>query len=279
MAAIGMVDKQIGEELGLSVHTLRTYWDRIRTKIGDLSRSALVAMYVTEQVRGAGEGFIVQNEGDGWSLDPDTKLVRAANAINERHGLEPGESYPLETYLQLIHPQERGRARELIHSVSEGQLPVVQIVFRNMLKDGYETVQMVVFSDRSSDGKIRRVYGMRVHVHDLRPGSGPSLKFGSYYRNYPSLDLHIDEELAALLGRPGTTVLHAGDVDSILPVEDIALAERTARRAIEDGTKSLTMDLRFKMPKGEFKWMRVWRKFETQPDGSVIIRGVVVVPD
>ncbi len=110
MAAIGMVDKQIGEELGLSIHTLRTYWDRIRAKIGDLPRSALVATYVTDQMRGDGDGPFVQTEGDGWSLDPDTKLVRAANSVNERHGLEPGESYPLETYLQLVHPQERGKA-------------------------------------------------------------------------------------------------------------------------------------------------------------------------
>ncbi len=167
----------------------------------------------------------------------------------------------------------------MIDSVIEGRIPVVQIVFRNMLKDGYETVHMVVFSDRSPDGKVRRVFGMRVRVHDLRPGSGPSLKFGSYYRNYPSLDLHIDEDLAALLGRPGTKVLHAGEVDAILPVEDIALADRTARRAIEDGTQSLTMDLRFKMPNGDFRWMRVWRKFEPQLDGTVVIRGVVVVPE
>jgi hypothetical protein len=138
---------------------------------------------------------------------------------------------------------------------------------------------MVVFSERSPDGNVRRVFGMRVRVHDLRPGSGPALKFGSYYRHYPSLDLHIDEELAALVGRPGCKVLHAGEVDTILPIEDIALAERTARRAIEDGPKSLVTDLRFRMPNGEYKWMRVWRKFETQPDGDVIIRGVVVVPE
>ena len=35
LAAAGMLDKQISPELDISLNTLRTYWTRIREKVGN----------------------------------------------------------------------------------------------------------------------------------------------------------------------------------------------------------------------------------------------------
>lgn len=45
LAAEGLIDKQIGQRLGLRQNTLNTYWARIRSKVGRLTRPALVAWY------------------------------------------------------------------------------------------------------------------------------------------------------------------------------------------------------------------------------------------
>jgi light-regulated signal transduction histidine kinase (bacteriophytochrome) len=49
-AAKGWTDKQLALELKVSVHTLKTYWKRIRSKLGSMSRSALVQRWTTAQV-------------------------------------------------------------------------------------------------------------------------------------------------------------------------------------------------------------------------------------
>lgn len=46
MAARGMTDQAIANELGISMGTVSTYWGRVRIKMGPLSRPELVAQYV-----------------------------------------------------------------------------------------------------------------------------------------------------------------------------------------------------------------------------------------
>lgn len=47
-AAEGMTDQQIANTLDIRVSTVTTYWIRIRGKLGRLSRSELVAMWVRQ---------------------------------------------------------------------------------------------------------------------------------------------------------------------------------------------------------------------------------------
>lgn len=49
LAATGHTDTLISQELGISEATVATYWGRIRTKLGPLNRTELVANYVREQ--------------------------------------------------------------------------------------------------------------------------------------------------------------------------------------------------------------------------------------
>lgn len=49
LAASGKADKQIASELGLSLSTVRTYWGRIREKLGASTRAQAVGLYVRGQ--------------------------------------------------------------------------------------------------------------------------------------------------------------------------------------------------------------------------------------
>ena len=51
LAAAGSTDTQIARELGISEATVATYWGRVRTKLGPLNRSELVAIHVRAQSR------------------------------------------------------------------------------------------------------------------------------------------------------------------------------------------------------------------------------------
>lgn len=49
MAAGGMTDQAIAHKLGISISTIGTYWGRVRTKMGPLSRTELVAIHIQEK--------------------------------------------------------------------------------------------------------------------------------------------------------------------------------------------------------------------------------------
>jgi DNA-binding CsgD family transcriptional regulator len=49
LAARGRIDQAIAAELGITVATVRSYWARIRSKLGDVSRSELVVRLTSER--------------------------------------------------------------------------------------------------------------------------------------------------------------------------------------------------------------------------------------
>lgn len=49
LAATGKADKEIATALGLSLSTVRTYWGRIREKLGASTRAQAVGLYVRSQ--------------------------------------------------------------------------------------------------------------------------------------------------------------------------------------------------------------------------------------
>jgi PAS domain S-box-containing protein len=52
MAALGLTDKEIAAKSGVSLTTVRTYWERLRQKTGAVNRASAVAMFV----RGTAQG-------------------------------------------------------------------------------------------------------------------------------------------------------------------------------------------------------------------------------
>lgn len=85
LATSGLIDKEISRQLGISPNTLRTYWRRIRSKMGDHIRSALVADFVGQGAAKLGAAHPTVNSEGAASLliYLSSELTRARQA--ERH--------------------------------------------------------------------------------------------------------------------------------------------------------------------------------------------------
>lgn len=79
LAASGMIDKEICRQLGITENTMRTYWKRIRSKMGVQTRTGLVAAYLRQVSAKLAEQFEVSDDGE-WprlAMVLSTELRRA----------------------------------------------------------------------------------------------------------------------------------------------------------------------------------------------------------
>lgn len=260
LAAVGYVDKQISEELGVSIHTLRTYWDRIRTKLGGMSRPALVAAYVSEQIAARELSFFDTLRLKGWVMDAQTWQVRATDEINEFHGLRPGIAHHAQEYSRAVHPADSDEFLKQLDLVRSGELPSVHVVYRNVVPGGTETVHATIVGVRDETGSVAKVYGMRTLPHDCRPVPAPELAFGRYERRRGENDYVIDAGMAKLIGHPDKRTLTEAEFFAMIP----------------GATEPSETTLRFRNFEGRLLWAKVWRH-EIKRQGWTDVYGYVVV--
>lgn len=74
LATKGLTDKEIAVRVGLSLTTIRTYWERIRPKIGASNRASAVAWYVNADMER-------QIAADGAAIDARELALAAIEAI------------------------------------------------------------------------------------------------------------------------------------------------------------------------------------------------------
>jgi len=85
LAARGYTDDMVASELGIQCGTVNSYWVRIRGKLGNLSRSELVARFVQKNADTLHADFVASNGIEAASLaDENKKILALANAEIER---------------------------------------------------------------------------------------------------------------------------------------------------------------------------------------------------
>lgn len=75
MSMTGLSDKQIADELSLSTETVRTYWKRIRAKVGGATRAQLVAKVARVAPNGA-------SDASGWASVVDSLPMGVAEVLD-----------------------------------------------------------------------------------------------------------------------------------------------------------------------------------------------------
>lgn len=78
LAADGLTDIQIGQQLKISVSTVNSYWVRIRGKLGHLNRTELVALSLRHEARGQFETLLKRSE----ELEATVLQQRAAGELS-----------------------------------------------------------------------------------------------------------------------------------------------------------------------------------------------------
>lgn len=176
LAAQGKLDKEIGNELGVSINTLRTYWNRIRAKVGDLSRSAFAAAWVSNSIEKsqASENLKCPDYDYWWKINLTSESALLPNFINERCGLPTGEWHSKQSYLPSIDPQRlRILASEIGRAIASGKdhFSVIHLSLRDNTDSLRHSFGKII---RDSNGVAIELDGHTVDLEDLS-------KFASAY--------------------------------------------------------------------------------------------------
>jgi len=115
LASRGKLDKEITAELGVSIHTLRTYWTRIRNKVGDHSRSALVVAWIRGG-QDASSNLTVDGQPfyHRWKLDLTRDSFFAEESFFNDFEIPKGQSPKATALWCMAHPEDRDKLRNSI---------------------------------------------------------------------------------------------------------------------------------------------------------------------
>ena len=189
LAADGLLDKQIAANLGVTENTMRTYWRRIRTKVGEAPRGALAALYARSKVDGS-----PVEDGVEWSID----VPRGVVVYRGERGFLPLGETGLEKAIDVYHPADRERIRRLIQAMVERDMPPVTYMARVVTPYGVETTSSVMRPVRDKDGRVVRIEGRHVPILDLTAETDGAGNVGFYRRDFDTGTVEVDEGLAAI---------------------------------------------------------------------------------
>ena len=115
-AAKGATDKEIADELELSVATLRTYWMRVREKLGAVNRTHAIALATVDRPEGEGDlrsrlaASLTRERLAQWVWQAKNRLVLLDDHAARLFAVCPGDR-PLPMDRLLAHVWTPDRAR------------------------------------------------------------------------------------------------------------------------------------------------------------------------
>lgn len=182
LASAGLLDKQIAAELSITQNTLRTYWSRIRAKVGEVPRSALSALFAERRAARADGGMF----GASWHIDVEQ---RSFSYYGDRDF--PTGEMPLEEVFDRFHPEDRARLRGLLAAIEEIKLPPFIFVARYLADDALELASAYVEVERNEAGRAVRIVGRAAPIINLASPS-VSASVGSYVRDLTTNRVTVD---------------------------------------------------------------------------------------
>ncbi len=199
----GLTDKEIASTEHLSIHTVRTYWDRIREKLGSASRAEAIAVVSAEKAlresqstalnldivkhelaasqkqaavlaaqRAALEEIIGQAPQMTWASWPNGDIYYANERYYTYTGHEPQEHLTVYgTWDELVLPEDRELVEQEVKRNRASGLPVESEV-RVKRRDGlyrWHLIRSIPIFDET--GREVRWIGTAVDIHDLKERS------------------------------------------------------------------------------------------------------------
>ncbi|RYG22474.1 LuxR family transcriptional regulator [bacterium] len=178
LAALGLADKQISQDLGLSLNTLRTYWTRIRTKVGDSSRAGLTAAYIGYAMAGMQpeeSAALDLDRHEGWVYDPRTKLTMASDRVNDFSGLARGVAHNLAAYLEGLDARDRVVVEEAMRRILAGDAISMHLRVRLHVRGKDHQFNCLLSARRDEEGHIDRIsWSSQAGRRRTSTGTGPS---------------------------------------------------------------------------------------------------------
>jgi DNA-binding CsgD family transcriptional regulator len=272
MAASGFPDKQIGEQLNITLNTLRSYWSRIRSKLGDASRPALVGAYVSAQNMAAPLEGTVQR---GWVWDIDSDTLTASDEINDLHGLERGLAHPSSDYSNLYHPEDRDKIRAVLHEMAIGEHETLHITFRLIVGESMQVVSITLVPVRDKSHRVIKVLGFRARSLDIRETAG-AVRVGMYTRDLATEEFWADNEACSIYQVPLARATDRSAFVARFHPSDYSKVEQLAEDATRDGKDIAWTDHRIFLPDGTVLWAKVKLRIKLEANGHKKVFGTVM---
>ncbi len=167
LAAAGYLDKHASVQMGVSFHTVQTYWKRIRSKLGCHPKGALIAAHL-EQVSGLTRQVDTKDPLFDWEIDFERSSFRRLSDRPFPIALSINEDVPLAEILDYFQPEDREGLVRLLEEVQRSQIDHFFYVARTILEEPFAYGHAFVLVLRDPNGRALKALGRRVPLYDLR---------------------------------------------------------------------------------------------------------------
>ena len=164
LAAEGLTDRQIALRTGLSEGTVRTYWERIRTRLDAKSRSEAIARTLTQAYEGAmGElealrALVGALPGFVWTARPDGAVEFCNDWFARFSGRTVAECLGAGCAILMPERELAAGAERWTRAVETGEGYSADVHFR--AEDGTETPHRIHLRPLEiTDGQVQRWLG------------------------------------------------------------------------------------------------------------------------
>ena len=172
LAAEGFLDKEIGPRLSITENTLKTYWNRIRGKLGGLARSQLVSAYVLFEFEKeiSSPNAVAGDRYADWIVDLPNWTWKRVSDRKLPADMAIGVDFDLEQLLNMIHSDDRPQMRALLDSVMGGTMNDFVYQMRMVTPEGVVPAGAFVRVVRNEKGEVVQLLGHHCRqVFNLSP--------------------------------------------------------------------------------------------------------------
>ena len=276
MAAQGFLDKEISAELGVSLNTLRTYWSRIRGKVGEVPRIALATAFVENRTAPAVPP-VLSDESADWEVDfaKNTLILHTEDPNSPE--IPTGVERPLEDGLDTFHPDDAPAIKTALQGILDGSLSSFAYTARRITFRGVVLVSAFVQVVRDNNGQPIRLFGKRMTPIDARATSAGGVNVGLWSRDLRTSEIWLDDGCRQIYGLKGDEPNLREAIIARNHPEDRYLAVNYVEEMLAQGQTHLRRTFRLLDSEGSYRWASADIHLEFDADGPLRTRGTILV--
>ncbi|MEZ0326523.1 MAG: LuxR C-terminal-related transcriptional regulator [Fimbriimonas sp.] len=255
LAAQGYLDKEIVVRLGITENTLKTYWRRIRTKLGEGPRPGLVAEFLRQQAHEA-EAKDIPFEAD-WIYDYRTQIWTQSSERPMPANIEISEPIPLDEILSYFHPEDADGLRQLVNQLATNDVEDFFFRARIMVATGFVQTSTFVHVIRDSRGQPVTLLGHRSKFHDLAPLPVRDLMVGYWEQDIATGEFTADVNLLFVFSKTGEGASIRETKYSRIPPAELKEIRQLVDRIISKKKTHLRTSHRLDSGSLPFRWATI----------------------